>query len=225
MVSITSERTGNLIADIESSNNATLSNATLSNEDILFAQTYFVVLAVMGIVTLINLFINSSIVFYIPFIIGGGGSLLFYIIKNLTLNFSFIGNTISVSKENESFKKSCKIRTKIFCHTFCSAINIAGAFILLVFYSHSLFAIWTLHVWIIPILIIAAHSIKNNVLIFIFLLGVCTALFVLDGNSISARIMQAVAMGSFWGFSFYYLLAFLNDLLQMSIKESSSKTL
>jgi len=175
----------------------------LSKAQALFAHTYFLLLALTAVTVATNLFFGWSAVFYLPFIVGGAGSLLLYFIK------------ISVLKKSAQ-SESLKIQAKIICHACCASVYIIGAFLLLVFYNANFFAAWSFHVWIIPILIViaAAGSKKDIGAISLLLFGIFISLFVLDLDGLLGRSVTAIGMGSFWGFSFYYLLVFLNDILE-----------
>ena len=173
----------------------------VSKAQILFAHTYFLLLALTAVVVVVNLFFNRAIVFYLPFVVGGAGSMLLYFIRI---------SSLKKSAQSESFK----IQAKTISHAYCASVYIIGAFLLLVFYNVNFFAAWSFHVWIIPILIANAGSKKDIVFISMLLLGIFISLFVLDLDGLLGRSVTAIGMGSFWGFSFYFLLAFLNDILE-----------
>jgi len=164
----------------------------MSKTLVLFAHTYFLLLTLTAVIVTVNLFLGQSFVFYLPFIIGGVGSLILYFIKAHTL----------------------KMRAKVLCHACCASIYIIGAFLLLVFYNIDFFASWSFHIWIIPVLIIAAGANKDFWFILLLLSGIFISLFVLDFGGLLGQVVTAIGMGSFWGFSFYFLLVFLHDILE-----------
>ena len=174
----------------------------LTKARILFAHTYFLLLALTAVVVGINLFFDWSVAFYLPFIIGGLGSLILY---------TFM---ITIKKSSAQDMKQHKIQAKIICHAFCASVYIIGAFLLLVFYNTNFFAAWSFHVWIIPVLIVSAGFTRDFGLIVLLLCGVFAALFVLSFEGLLGRAITAIGMGSFWGFSFYFLLVFLNDIIE-----------
>ena len=173
----------------------------LSKTQALFAHTYFLLLALSAIVVTVNLSFGWSFVFYLPFIVGGAGSLLLYIVK------------ISVTKKSAR-TETAKIRAKTICHACCACVYIIGAFLLLVFYNVNFFASWSFHVWIIPVLIITAGLNKDFGFILLLLFGIFISLFVLNLDGLLGRSVTAIGMGSFWGFSFYFLLMFLTDIIE-----------
>ena len=173
----------------------------LSKKQTLFANTYFLLLALTAVVVTINLFFRWSVVFYLPFIIGGAGSLLLYFVKT-----SFLKKSAQDAE--------LKNQAKIICHAFCGAVYIIGAFVLLVFYNVFFLAAWSFHVWVIPVLVVAAGSKKDFGYIAILLFGIFILLFVLDLDGLAGRTTTAIGMGSFWGFAFYYLLVFLTDIVE-----------
>jgi len=69
-------------------------------------------------------------------------------------------------------------------------------------------------VWIIPVLIITAGLNKDFGFILLLLFGIFISLFVLNLDGLLGRSVTAIGMGSFWGFSFYFLLVFLTSLLE-----------
>jgi len=175
----------------------------LTKARVLFAHTYFLLLALTAVVVGINLFFGWSAAFYLPFIIGGAGSLVLYI---------FMMSTHKNSSAQDA--KQHRIKAKIICHAFCASAYIIGAFLLLVFYNTNFFAAWSFHVWIIPVLIVSAGFTREFGLMILLLCGVFAALFVLNLNGLLGRSVTAIGMGSFWGFSFYFLLVFLSDIIE-----------
>jgi len=173
----------------------------LSKTQDLFANTYFLLLALTAVAIVINLFFGWSVVFYLPFIIGGAGSLLLYLAK------------VSALKKSEQ-NVDLKTQAKIVCHACCASVYIVGAFLLLVFYNADFFAAWSFHVWIIPVLIVTAKPKKEFAFMLLLLFGIFMSLFVLDLYGLLGRSVTAIGMGSFWGFSFYFLLVFLTDILE-----------
>jgi len=167
----------------------------LSKTQILISHTYFLLLVATAVVVAVNLFFGWSIVFYLPFIVGGAGSLILYIIQ------------VSV------FKKPAT-QAKIICHAGCASVYIIGAFLLLVFYNTNFYASWSFHVWIISVLIVISGSKKEFGVILLLLFGIFMALFVLNLDGLLGRSVTAIGMGSFWGFSFYFLLMFLTDIIE-----------
>jgi hypothetical protein len=158
---------------------------------------YFLLLAATVVVVVVNLFFGWSIVFYLPFIVGGVGSFIFYIVQ------------VSV------LEKPTK-QAKIICHAGCASVYIIGAFLLLVFYDTNFYASWSFHVWIISVLVVVAGSKKDFVVISLLLFCMFLSLFVLDLSGLLGRAVTAIGMGSFWGFSFYFLLVFLADIIENS---------
>ena len=152
----------------------------------LFSHTYFLLLALTVIVVMVNLLFGWSFVFYLPFIVGGVGSLVLYLAK----------------------------KAKNVCNAFCASVYIIGAFLLLVFYDVNFFASWSFHVWIIPVLILSAKAKKDFVFMLLFLIGIFISLFILDLDGLVGRAITSIGMGSFWGFSFYFLLMFLTDIIK-----------
>jgi uncharacterized membrane protein len=163
----------------------------------MFAGTYFLLLFLSAAVAMLNLLYGESLAFFLPFIIGGLGSLLLYFAK--TLKNPYQG-------EHE------KNQAKTICHAFCGCVYIIGAFLLLVFYDAGFVASWSFHVWIIPSLIVAFRSKKDFVFMALLLFGIFLSLFVLEFEGLLGRAVTAVGMGSFWGFAFYHLLSFLTRI-------------
>ena len=168
-----------------------------------FAQIYFLLLALTAVVVGTNLLFGWSIVFYLPFIVGGAGSLLLYLLK-----------LSAIKKHPAQDRKYLKTQAKIFCHALCASVYIVGAFLLLVFYNANFIAAWSFHVWIIPVLIVAVGLGREFFLMLLLLFGIFVALFVLNLEGLLGRTVTAIGMGSFWGFSFYFLLVFLNDIIE-----------
>ena len=167
----------------------------------IFANTYFLLLLLTVIVAVPNLLYGSSFALFLPFIVGGLGSLILYFAKTL-------------KKPPQSEHE--KTQTKIICHAFCGCVYIIGAFLLLVFYNAGFIASWSFHVWIIPSLIVTATRSKKD---FAFkatlLFGIFLSLFVLEFGGLLGRTVTAIGMGSFWGFSFYHLLSFLTYIMEI----------
>ena len=181
---------------------------------VLFANTYFLLIALSFIVVAINLFFEWSAAFYLPFIFGGAGSLFLYF-----LTISSYKKKIPHAKQDiEQFK----IQTKIICHAWCASVYIIGAFLLMVFYDANFFAAWSFHIWIIPVLIVSAGLTREFGLTVLLLGGVFVALFILSLDGLVGWAVTAIGMGSFWGFSFYFLLVFLNDIIENK-KEHNGK--
>jgi hypothetical protein len=162
---------------------------------------YFLLLVLTAIAVAVNLFFGWSFVFFLPFIVGGAGSMLLYFSK------------VSRIKEPEQ-NTDLKTQAKIVCHACCASVYIVGAFLLLVFYDTNFFAAWSFHVWIIPVLIVTAQSKKEFGFMLLLLFGIFMSLFVLDLDGLLGRSVSAIGMGSFWGFSFYFLLVFLTDIIE-----------
>ena len=175
----------------------------LTRARVLFADTYFLLLALTAVVVGINLFFGWSGAFYLPFIIGGAGSLILYFLI-----------TSVYEKSSAQDMKQLRIQAKIICHAYCASVYIVGAFLLLVFYNANFFASWSFHVWIVPVLIVSAGFTREFGLILSLLCGIVVALFVLSLDGLLGRAVTAIGMGSFWGFSFYFLLVFLNDIIE-----------
>jgi len=167
----------------------------------LFAGTYFLLLFLTGVVVIANLLFGESLPLFLPFIIGGLGSLLLYIVKTL---------------KKPSQSESEKIHTKIICHAFCGSVYVIGAFLLLVFYNAGFIASWSFHVWIIPSLIVASRSKKDFAFMVLLLFGIFLSLFVLEFQGLLGRTVTAIGMGSFWGFAFYHLLSFLTYIIEVN---------
>jgi len=159
------------------------------------AHIYFLLLAATLVVVTINLFYGWSIIFYLPFIVGGVGSLLLYIVQ------------VSVLKKPV-------IQARIICHAACASAYIIGAFLLLVFYNTNFYASWSFHVWIISVLIVVSGSKKDLGVVLLLIFGMFMSLFVLNLGGLLGRAVTAIGMGSFWGFSFYFLLVFLTDIIE-----------
>ncbi|MCL1863248.1 MAG: hypothetical protein FWF78_06765 [Defluviitaleaceae bacterium] len=171
----------------------------ISKQDILFAHTYFLTLALTAFIVVFNLFYGRSMVFYIPFAVGGGGSFVLYVLLN----------------HIKRHARDIKIKSKIICHACCSAIYIIGAFILLVFYNLDFVVAWSYHIWIVSILMVAALRFKHNAFIFALLVGIFLILFVLETIGLLGAAVWAMAIGGFWGFSFYFLLGFWSDIKEI----------
>ena len=182
----------------------------LSRAQILFANTYYLLLALTVVAVSINLFFDWFFVFFLPFIIGGVGSLILFIIKTAAAR---------TSKEDPQ----ALMKIKIICHACCASVYIIGAFLLLVFYNANFYAAWSFHIWIIPMLIVAGEIKKERRLMLLLLFGIFMALFVLDLGGLLGRTVFAMGMGSFWGFSFYFLLVFLNDITEHTKKHTDSE--
>ena len=181
----------------------------LTKAHVLFARSYFLILALTIVVTSANLFFGWSVVFYLPFFVGGAGSLLLYFIK-----------TSALKKIPQQDREHLRTQAKIICHASCASVYIIGAFLLLVFYNTNFFAAWSFHIWIIPVLIVTAGFTKEFGIILLLLSGIILALFVLSLDGLLGRAVTAMGMGSFWGFSFYFLLVFLNDIIENQRQQS-----
>ncbi|MCL1883123.1 MAG: hypothetical protein FWF81_05135 [Defluviitaleaceae bacterium] len=169
-----------------------MQNNEITKQDIFFANTYFLTLALTFAVVVFSLFYVESVIFYVPFIVGGVGSLIFYAVLRK--------------------KDGLKIKSRIVCHALCSTVYIVGAFFMLVFYELDFLTSWSYHVWIVSVLIGAFIKFKHNVLIFALLFGIFIILFVLDIGGLFGAVMRAMAIGGFWGFAFYILLGFWSDI-------------
>lgn len=178
----------------------------ITKQDLFFAYTYFFTLALTAFALVFNLLNGDSIIFYLPFVIGSGGSLLLYVLLNRVKSDS--------PKTTES-----KIQSRVICHAFCSAVYIIGAFILLVFYNLDFAFAWLYYMWIIPILMVAALRPKHNALIFVLSLAIFAILFVLNIDGLLGATVRAMAMGGFWGISFYFLLGFWSDIRKLNLNE------
>ena len=162
-----------------------------NKQETFFAKTYFLTLALTVVTVVINIaYSNFMLVFYIPFFIGGAGSFLFYLLKSRSYQLQNL---------------------KLICHYLCSSTYIIGAFVLLVFFNVGFLAAWSYHIWLLPILIIAALNFKQHFLLFVLVLFIFIALFVINLEGLPGNALRAIAMGSFWGISFYFLLGFYND--------------
>lgn len=169
-----------------------------SEKDHLYARTYFLILALTLVSIIYNLFYNWPLVFHAPFLIGGGGSLIYYLSR------------IYTGPGTEEFK----IKTKVICHAYCSAVYIAGAFILLVFYeSH-----WLLHIWIVPV-VVSARRTREIVPILSLLFFIFMLMTVIEIEGLLGNVLKAVGFGTFWGFSFYFLLKSLNEMIGRHIHD------
>lgn len=168
-----------------------------TKQDIVFANMYFFTLILTAVVVLIKLLGNAPAAHYLPFAIGGIGSLFIYVYLIYIGNFNC---------------KQLKIKSKILCHSLCSAVYIIGAFVLLVFSDVDFISAWLYHIWIIPILILSSMQIRRNGFVFVLIFGIFISLFVLDTYGVVSAAIRAAAMGSFWGFSFYFLLGFWSDM-------------
>ena len=162
------------------------------------AKTYFLILGLTLIVIVFNLiFGDGTIFFYLPFIIGGGGSLLYYLYKT----YKDRGN------------RQLQRQTKILCHAFCSSVYIVGAFLLMVLYSPNFIASWSFHVWVVYAFISVCHSWKSISLILFLLLGAFMVFFAVEDEGLIIAAIRSIAIGGFWGFSFYSLLLYLERII------------
>lgn len=174
-------------------------------QDMLFAKTYFLTLALTVVIVAVNLAYGNFIpAFYLPFVIGGAGSFLLYIVKRHS-------NAYQVEQ------------LKLICHSFCSVMYIVGAFVLLVFFNVGLLPAWSYHIWLIPTLIVAALNFKQHISLFVLVLFIFIALFVLDLDGLPGSAVSAIAMGSFWGLAFYFLMGFWNDIKKIYVKNEGNK--
>ena len=173
-----------------------------------FARTYFLLLMLTGVVVGVNLFFGWPLVFYLPFITGGVGSLALYLVKKASLKKSAQDNAL-------------KTQAKIICHAWCASVYIIGAFLLLVFTDSNFYASWSFHIWIVPVVIVASVSVKDVMVLFLLLLAIFVALFVLNIGGLPGQVVTAAGMGSFWGFAFYFLLVFLNNIIENTRNRAS----
>ena len=171
----------------------------VTEQDMLFAHTYFLTLFLTVAVVLFNIVYGSPLVFYLPFVTGSFGSLLLYIF-------------LISAHAHDSELQNLKFRAKIVCHSFCCTAYIIGAFCMLVFYDFGFIISWSYHIWVVPVLMVATLQPKHNAPLFILFFSIGLALTVLELYGIFGAIIQSMAMGGFWGLSFYFLLGFWSDI-------------
>lgn len=120
-----------------------------------YARVYFLFIALIIVATTAQLFVTRNIVAFLPAIIGGGGSLGYFV-------FMFRREGLFKSHVIDERVTDYKAKVKSHCFTFCLSVYIIGALPIL-FFDVPLAAMWAIIVsWLIPTCIAVVRIAKRG---------------------------------------------------------------
>jgi hypothetical protein len=194
-----------------------------SENNKLYAQTYWLVLFMTVIVTINMLFADRTFAIYIPIIIGSGGSLIIFFARYLYAGILF-------SRATDERIENFKIRTKAFCHIYCTVVYLISGVAAIHIFPENKAATSTFFIWIVPAFVVLVRSVKKGVaktvpetkkkkrgfkiatVIGALCFGAYMTWFVFDFEGILQNISFMLLMAVSWGIPWYFLMNATNKM-------------
>ena len=186
----------------------------------LYAQAYYVIIGLSVIMLVLKLFLSKSFIFYLPEIIGGGGSLLFLLIRYMSAGvFGKRGADERIS--------NFKTKTKAMCYLFCFSVYVLSGIPMMKFfpqYPEYYIAPGSALVAFISSIQPSMYSLRNGLLLWHpnrkkgmkrFRLGILVGGLVFgvlsfwtdaNADAIGKRIVSALIAMFFWGIFMYVVM-------------------
>ena len=192
-------------------------------ENRLYAQTYYLVLALTTAVLTAMLFIDRTFAVYIPIIVGSGGSLLFLLVR-------YAANGILFNRASDERIEDLKIRIKAACHLYCFVVYLVSGVVMPFILPDNPIAGMMFLIWIIPALVVLVRSVKKGIargslgendkksnlrfkvatVIGSLFFGAFTVWFSYDIDGIFQNVIAALGMAAVWGVLWYFFMSRIN---------------
>ena len=125
--------------------------------DLFYIQMLFVVMAVMA-----QLFLERSFISFLPAIVGGGGAVLFFLVR-------YVWAGLLLNRATDERIEAYKLRTKSIGYSIAFFAHLFGGFVLNFFFSVN--TVFIFFCWFIPALILTVKVVIKGVGNFIVVIG------------------------------------------------------